>query len=217
MRKFVLTLTVLFGLMFPGAGQNNKAREILDEVSKRTQACSSISAVFTYSMLNEEENIQDSYQGSIILKGEKYHVYISDIPVRMISDGTTIWSYMEDVNEVTVSRVEDQTSELSDPAKVFRIYEEGFSYEFQGENKTVNGKSVYLIDLIPETGEYDFTRISIAIDQSTMMIASATMTDDMGTQYKIVADKVETNKPVDDSLFTFDVSEYEDIEIIDFR
>jgi len=189
----------------------------LDEVSKRTQACSSISANFTYSMLNEEENIQDSYQGSIILKGEKYHVYIGDIPVRMISDGTTIWSYMEDVNEVTVSRVEDQTSELTDPAKVFRIYEEGFLYEFKGENRTENGKSVYLIDLIPETEEYDFTRISIAIDKSTMMIASATMADDMGTQYKIATDKIEINKPVDDSLFTFEVSKYEDIEIIDFR
>lgn len=217
MRKIVLTLTMLVALFSLSAGQNDKAGKILDEVSKKTQACSSISAAFTYSMLNENENVQDSYTGSIVLKGEKYHVYIGDIPVRMISDGTTIWSYMEDVNEVTVSRAEDQTSELTDPVKVFRIYEEGFMYEFRGERKTENGKTVYLIDLIPETEEYEFSRISIAIDQSTMMITSATMTDDMGTQYKITADKVEINKPVDDSLFTFNVSEYEDIEIIDFR
>jgi outer membrane lipoprotein-sorting protein len=217
MRKILLLLTLLLGLIALGTGQKNKAREILDEVSKRTQACSSISATFTYSMMNEEENVRESYSGSILLKGDKYLVTISDIPVRMVSDGTTIWSYMEDVNEVTVSRVEDQTSELTDPAKVFRIYEEGFAYEFKGEKQTSDGKTLYRIDLIPETEAYDFSRISIAIDQATMLIASATMTDEMGTQYTIATKKVELNKPVEDSVFTFDVSEYEDIEIIDFR
>ncbi|MBN1821562.1 MAG: outer membrane lipoprotein carrier protein LolA [Prolixibacteraceae bacterium] len=215
MKKILLLAATVFAVFFASA-QDQKAKEILDEVSRKAAEYSTIEATFSYSMVNEDEGIDDGYSGTISLKGNKYYVYIADIPMLMVSDGNTIWSYMEDVNEVTISSVKDQTSELLDPARIFTIYEHGFNYKFTGE-ATENGKPVYKIDLIPETEEFDFTKISISIDKNTMIIASAIMLDDMGTQYKIEVKKAEVNTPVDDSKFTFDVSKYDDIEVIDFR
>ncbi|NQU85047.1 MAG: outer membrane lipoprotein carrier protein LolA [Mariniphaga sp.] len=215
MKKLLFFTAALFAVLFISA-QNERAKEILDEVSQKTRSYTSITAKFSYSMVNSDEGIDEGYSGSINLEGDKYNVYISDFPIRMISDGETIWSYMEDVNEVTISMADDQTSELMDPTTVFTIYENGFNYNYMGESSD-NGKSVYLIELISETDEFEFDKISISIDKIDMMIVSATMFDDMGTQYKIKVDKVEINKPLDDSLFKFDVSEYDDIEIIDFR
>lgn len=214
MKKLLFFTAALFAVLFISA-QSQKAKEILDEVSQKTKSYSSISANFTYSIVNDDEGIDEGYTGTINLKGEKYNVYIS-MPVRMISNGETIWTYMEDVNEVSISEVDDQTSELMDPTMIFTIYEQGFKYNYIGESAE-KGKPVYLIDLIPKTDEFEFAKISISIDKTNMMIISATMFDDMGTQFKIIVDNVETNKPIDNSLFIFDVSEYDDIEVIDFR
>lgn len=211
---FLIILVVAGSII--SAQQSEKARQILDEVSKKTQSYSSISAEFSYSMENKTESINEGYSGSIVLKGEKYDVQIGKIGVRMISNGKTVWSYMKDANEVTISTVDKESSELMDLSKIFTIYKQGFTFNFIGE-KTEDGKSLYLIDLIPESNIKDFTKISISINKATMMINSAIMFDKAGTQFKIKVVKMELNKPVDDTLFMFDTSKYKDIEIIDFR
>jgi outer membrane lipoprotein-sorting protein len=123
---------------------------------------------------------------------------------------------MEDANEVTISSVDNETSDLMDPSKIFTIYEHGFKYNFIAE-KTENGKPTYYIDLIPEKADNDLGKISISIDKATMMIHSAVMSDKSGTQYTIKVEKMDLNKPVDESQFKFDTSKYKDIEIIDQR
>jgi outer membrane lipoprotein-sorting protein len=198
------------------AQQSEKAKQILDEVSKKTQSYTSISADFSYSMINKEEGINENYTGTILLKGKKYNVYINGLGVQMISDGRTIWSYMEDANEVTISNVENETSDLMDPSKIFTIYEQGFKFNLIGE-KSEAGKSLYMIDLIPDAAKKDISKIRITIDKATMMIYSAVMGDGSGTQFVIKVNKMETNKVVAETQFVFDKSKYKDIEVIDFR
>jgi outer membrane lipoprotein-sorting protein len=216
MKQIVLLIILIFAGSVISAQQSEKARQILDEVSKKTQSYASISAEFSYSMENKKDNINEGYTGTITLKGGKYNVHISKIGIRMISDSKTIWSYMEDANEVTISTVDKENSELMDPSKIFTIYEHGFTFNFIAE-KTEEGQPLYLIDLIPEAATQDYSKISISVNKSTMMIHSATMFEKSGTQYRIKVIKMELNKPVDDSLFTFDPTKFKDIEIIDFR
>jgi outer membrane lipoprotein-sorting protein len=213
----IILLGVLFFIaIISQAQQSDRAKNILDEVSKKTQSYSSISADFIYTMQNPEEDIDEGYSGSILLKGDKYIVQIDELGLRMFSDSKTIWTYMVDANEVTISSVDEESTELLDPSKVFTIYEKGFKYNFTGE-KVEDGINLYLIDLIPETDDQDFTKISIGINKANMMIHFALMFDSVGSQYSIKVRKIETNKVIDDSKFTFDQSKYEDIEVIDFR
>ena len=216
MKKLHLILIALFTVYFAPAQQTGKAKEILDQVSKKTQSYSSISADFKYSMINSEQNIDEGYTGTIILKGDKYNVFINDLGARMVSDGKTVWSYMTDANEVTISSVDSENQDLFDPAKIFTIYQNGFTYNYVGE-KTEDGTPVYQIDLIPQTDKYDFKKISMEINKTTMMIYSASFFDKGGTQFKIDVEKVVTDKPVADSMFVFNTSKYKDIEIIDYR
>jgi len=216
MKKTFLILFILSAGITISAQQDEKARQILDEVSEKTQACSTISVGFEYYMENQDEGIDEGYSGTIVMKGKKYHIDIGEIGLKMVSDGETVWSYMEDANEVTISSIDEEFTEIIDPTTFFTFYEQGFTTNYSGE-KNENGKTLYQIDLIPETDEYDFSKISVAVDKGSMMVYSAVMTDEMGTRYGITTKKLELNIPVDDSIFSFNVSDYDDIEVIDFR
>ena len=54
---------------------------------------------------------------------------------------------MEDGNQVTISSIENEGSELMNPSALFSIYEKGFKSKYIGE-KSVNGKVYYEIELL---------------------------------------------------------------------
>ena len=216
MKRIILIAVILLTTTLLWAQQDKKAKEILDKVSEKTRSFSTISADFSFSMTNEEMEIDERNDGSIKIKGQKYCVNIPEIGITAISDGTTLWTYMKDGNQVTVSNVEDEGSELMDPSAIFSIYEKGFDSKFVAEKK-VGGKTVYQIDLFPDSDEHDVTKITLLIDKNSMMIHSANLYGTDGNLYGIEVKKLVLNKDFPDSEFVFDASKYDDVEIIDFR
>ena len=216
MKKGLLTGLLLVFATFIFAQQDQKAKDILDQVSKKTKSFTSISADFTFSMENKEEKISEKNKGSLKLKGQKYKVSLPDLGYQVYSDGVTIWTYQHDGNQVSITNKEDSEDDLMDPSKIFHIYEEGFNYKFIAEKKE-KGKPIFYIDLIPQSDDKDFTKITICIDKNSMMIDRATTYGIDGNQYGIIVDELETNKPMAESMFVFDTSKYNDIEVIDFR
>ncbi len=216
MKIFGIIIAALFVTNVSIAQSDAKAKEILDEVSAKTKTFKSVSADFVFSMVNEEMDIDEHNEGTIKVKGQKYTVKLPDLGVEVFSDGTTIWNYMKDGNQVTISNVEDEASELMDPSSIFSIYERGFRSEYVGEAQE-NGKTVYRINLFPDSEEYDVTKIEVSIAKDDMMLSSATLyaTDD--NLYTIEVRKMETDKDFPDSEFVFDESKYGDVEVIDFR
>ncbi len=198
------------------AQNDNKAQNILEQVSKKTEAFETIKASFSYSMENENAGMNEAYKGSIDLNGKKYHVTIPEMGVEIFSDGQTIWTYMEDGNQVTISLIDEESDELLDPAKIFQIYKGDFNFEFVSE-KSEGGTVLYLIDLIPQNEGEDFSKITIKIDKSKMMIQSGIVYDFDGGSTTIIIDNMVTNQSIPDSFFVFDKSKYKDLEVIDFR
>ena len=208
-----LVLTVVATAM----AQDKKAQDILGRVSEKTRSFNSLAANFVVSLTNPEmEDMNESFDGSIKLKGQKYCLNLPDMGVQVISDGTTLWNYMKDGNQVTINNVEDEGSELMDPSSLFTIYEKGFSSKYIAE-KTVSGKRVHEIELYPDGEKYDVSKITVYIDKSTFMIHSAVLNSLDGNQYGIEVKKMETNHNFPDSDFLFDASKYPDIEEIDWR
>ncbi len=213
--RFILVIMAVFVSAGVVVAQND-AKKILDEVSAKTRTFKTMSADFQFSMVNEEMDISEQNNGTIKVKGQKYVVDLSDSGIKVFSDGETIWNYMEDGNQVTVSSVDDSGSELMDPSSIFSIYERGFRSSYVGDANE-NGKAVYKIELFPDSEEYQVTKIEVSVDKATMMLSSAKLhaTDD--NIYSILVKKMETNKDFPDSDFIFDASKYGDVEVIDFR
>jgi outer membrane lipoprotein-sorting protein len=201
---------------FAVAQNGSQAKQILNEVSKKTQSYNTISASFIFSMDNEEMEIHEKNEGFIQLKGQKYIVDLTDVGMKVYSDGETLWNYMEDGNQVTISNIEDNSSELMDPSSIFSIYEKGFESKYIGEKQN-GGKTLYQIELYPDTGEYDVSKIVLFIDKSNMMINSAVLHGTDGNLYGIEVTQMDIDTELPDNYFVFNTGNYGDIEIIDFR
>lgn len=206
----------MLAVIFTKAQQDVKAKNILDEVSGKTKSYKTISADFTFSMENKEMDINEKNNGTIKLKGKKYIVDLPGAGIKVFSDGKTNWNYMKQGNQVTISSIEEAGHELMDPSSLFSIYEKGFTSKFIAENN-IGGKTVYQIELFPDKGDYDVSKISIEINKATMMIQSAKLFATDGNLYGIIVNKLETNKDFPDSDFMFDAKKFPDVEVIDLR
>ena len=206
---------LLFVLLVNGQ-QDIKARQILEEVSKKTRSYKNLSAEFIFSMENKEMDIDEKNEGSLKMNGQKYVVDLPAIGIKVFSDGQTIWNYMKDGNQVTISNTGDQGSEFLDPSSIFNIYEKGFMSKLTGEKKE-GKKSYYQIELTPEKPGSDITKIIISIDKAEMMVSSANFHSTDGNLYGVKIKKLDTDIDLPDSFFVFNTNEYEDVEVIDFR
>lgn len=216
MRRIILMCTVLFITIFSSAQQDEKAKGILDKVSEKTRSYKTISADFSFSMENKEMEINEKNEGSIKLKGKKYSVNLSDAGIQVFSDGTTLWNYMKDGNQVIISKIDDESSDLTDPTSLFSIYEKGFDSKFVSE-KMEDNKTIYQIDLFPNEDKQEISKITVSIDKESMMIHAAVLYATDGNLYVIKIKKLETNIDFPDSEFVFDASKYNDVETIDWR
>ena len=215
--KNIILLVVLIAFAWNASAQQDaKAKQILEEVSTKMRSLETISVDFFFTMQNKEMDINERNEGKLELKGQKYVVELPDIGVKVYSDGETLWNYMEDGNQVTISYLEDGGSELMDPSTVFTIYEKGFRSKYVGEKKEGN-KVFQQVELFPDSPEYEVEKILLAIDKSDKIIKSAQLHGTDGNLYGVEVKKLDTGKAMPDSHFVFNPKEYNDIEVIDFR
>lgn len=216
MRKILFTMAIVLIAIALQAQTDAKAKEILDQASQKTRSYKTISADFTFSMQNKQMKINETNNGSIKLKGNKYVVDIPGAGLKVFADGKTSWNYMKTGNQVTIAPIDENSSELMDPSSVFTIYEKGFKSKFIAE-KTVDGKPVYQIELYPDKKEFEVTKITIEINKTTSTIQSALLNGTDGNVYSIKVNKFEPNKEISDTEFVFDAKKYPGVEVIDLR
>lgn len=196
------------------SAQDNKAKSILDKVSAKNKEYKSIKAEFTFSMDNEEEDIHEISEGNIILKGNKYRLKLMGVDTYF--DGTTMSSHIIDAEEVNVTEPEENEDEALNPAKIFSIYESGFTYKYVSEEK-VKAVTVHVIDLFPIDTDRGFSYIRLKINSKTNQISSLKSVGVDGNDVSIILKKLTPNIEFSDSDFVFNAEENPDIEINDMR
>ncbi|MDG5800326.1 outer membrane lipoprotein carrier protein LolA [Marinilabiliaceae bacterium ANBcel2] len=210
---FITTITINTHSQSPDV---TKARDILDKVSAQTQKYGTIRADFTFTLENLQAEMTDTYEGSIVMKGEKFMVDV--MGANTYFDGETVWTYMTEINEVNISDKEMLEEEGGlNPGTVFTIYEEGFNYIYDGEG-IIRGRTVDIVDLFPEERDQPYSRIKLYIYRDDLQFAQIKQIGKDGTNYIIeVEDMVVDGDDVDDSYFTFNPDDYPDIVVIDLR
>lgn len=209
-------MAIVLIALFLQAQTDTKAKEILDKASQKTRSYKTISADFTFSMQNKQMKINETNKGSIKLKGNKYVVDIPGAGLKIFADGKTSWNYMKNGNQVTISPIDDSSSDLMDPSSVFTIYEKGFKSKFIAE-KMVEGKQIYQIELFPDQSSFEVSKITIEINKASLAIQSALLFGTDGNTYSITVNQFQPNKEIADNEFVFDAKKFPGVEIIDLR
>ena len=207
MKHFYLFFLFIVSPFFLSFQDDKKALELLDEMSDNYKKMKGFTSSFTYSMNNLNEDIQDSFEGKISVRNEKYILFIEG--QKIINDSKTVWTYIEELNEVTISEFDPSEQEIS-LSNIFEIYKVGFSYKYLGVKEDLS-----MVEIYPEDEDKSYYKILFKINNSNLL-ESFTVYDNSNSLYIYsINDFVE--EELDTTLFTFDVENYPDIEVIDFR
>ena len=108
MKKLIFLAAVISSLCFYSAKaqDDSKAKTILNDLSASLKSYGLIKIDFSSKMENKTNNTNESKDGTIWLKGEKYRLEISGQTV--ICDGKTVWTYIKDANEVQINSVQPE-------------------------------------------------------------------------------------------------------------
>ncbi len=210
----ILLIIVLFtGSSF--AQDQEKAKEILDHLSKVTQNHPSIDIEFNVHFHSMQSGYENSSEGSLKMKGEKY--LLDFMETRSYFDGTTLWSYLKDVEEVNISEpTEDSEDIMANPKNLFTVYDKDYKMQYRGH--MVDGDKYYeMVDLFPNDLDQEYSRIRLTIDTEDYSPAEIQLFQKDGSVYTVTINKYETNQTFPDSLFVFPKEEYPEAEIIDLR
>ena len=124
---------------------------------------------------------------------------------------------MVEEKEVVVSNVDNNDSDVLNPAKVLTMYEKGFKYKFI-QDRFEASRAIYVIDLYPEdvaNSEYSKIRLSIDKDKSQLWKVEYSAKD--GNKYTITVNTFKVNEQIPDASFTFDKAKNPGVKIIDER
>jgi len=145
-----------------------QAKKILDDMSRKYKDIPAFKASVSYSLINETEQLNENYLGKVVVKGDKYMLSLGGQEV--INDGTTLWTYLEEINEVNITDY-DPDSEDFTPSKIYNIYESGYKYAFVGDGQ-YEGQKVSIVELVPEDKNNQFSKVRLIIDKGDHSLKS---------------------------------------------
>lgn len=190
------------------------AKAILDAVSAKFKTFTTVQATFTYKVENAAGKILSTKTGTIIMKGTKY--YISFGGQEVFCNGTTVWNYDKNANEVTISKLETSSGTIT-PQKLFtNFYDKDFRYILNGEKK-VGNKVLQEIEMTPLDKSKPFHKVYLQIDKNAKTIYSTKVLENAGNRYTYTVSTMKTNAAVEESRFMFDKKKYPGVEEVDLR
>jgi outer membrane lipoprotein carrier protein len=145
-------------------------------------------------------------EGTVYLKkgGKMRWDYKSPSPQQIVSDGTSLWVYTPELNQVNKGNA---PKALAGPAGSFlaglgRVRDE-FSVRFLNPANKVDSAGRFVLDLTPKAPTPLLTRLVLAVDPKDYIVRQAVLYDQLQNTVTMNFTKVAANAALPDSLFTF--------------
>jgi outer membrane lipoprotein-sorting protein len=187
-----------------------KAKQLLSEVNEKVNSYDNIEISFKYVLENESENIRQETKGKVTLEGDKYVLDI--LGIQRIFDGKTLYTISSEDEEVTISNENSEEENTISPSQLFSFFESGYNYTLDIiQNKM--GRKIQYIKLIPIDSESEIKYALLGIDIKTKHIYNLIEIGENNTKTTLNVLEFNTNTPLPQSFFKFDVSKYSDYYI----
>ncbi len=216
--KEIVILTLLFITPFlysqaqEGArGYEEKGEELIQKATEQITGYESLIIDFTY-IVEDSGDVLETSQGQTFLEGDKY--YISVDAYEYTSDGETVWTCLKEVGEIHVNYTENLEQSLN-PVHLLQDFQNHYKSKFIRQEE-YTGETVSLIDAIPNEPQA-FHKYRVAVKEYDNSLAYIKAYDRHGGTYKISIDEIQKNPTIPAEKFSFDESEYQEMDIIDLR
>ena len=215
MRSLYLVMALLISSSVIIAQTNDPAaKSVLDAVSAKFKTFSSVQAGFSYKVEDAKGKTMSTKTGTVWMKGNKYRVSFGGQEI--FSDGSIVWNYDKNSNEVTINNVDASAGTLT-PQKLFtNFYDKDFLYLLNGEKK-VGTKTLQEIEMTPTDKTKPFHKVYLQVDKATKTIYSTKVLENGGNRYTYTVSSMKTNGTLADNQFAFDKKKYPGVEEVDLR
>jgi len=203
----ILTLLALNGF----SQKDPEAVSVLSEFSRKTTSAPSVIIEFDILAYDAMEDEETTMKGTAVICGDSYRVTLPDNI--LWADGKTVWNYMPEVKEVTVTEPDpSDESFMSKPSLLFSMYEKGYKVRLLEQNE-----KEWIIDLYPEAIDGNLVRIRLKIGKILYDLRSAEYRTKDGMNITITVSKYSLTFRPETGYFTFNPANYKGVEVIDMR
>ncbi|MDJ1471951.1 outer membrane lipoprotein carrier protein LolA [Cytophagaceae bacterium DM2B3-1] len=210
-RLFLFAASVWMSFSVAQAQNNDpKAGEILEAMSSKYKSVKGFKATFSYSMESPGSGIKENATGEIVVKDSKFYLKLGGQEV--INNGSTVWTYLKDANEVTITDYEPDDDDIT-PSNIYNVYKKGYKYTLVPKE---SNKVDDVIDLTPDNKNSQVNKIRIIVNKKDKSIKSFKTFERNGNKYNYTITNF-TPTAVDDKTFVFDKTKYKGVEVEDLR
>ncbi len=163
-------------------------------------------AEFTQVANNKSLGQDIKAEGIVYLKkgGKMRWDYKSPSPQQIVSDGTSLWVYTPELNQVNKGSA---PKALAGPAGSFlaglgRVRDE-FNVRFLNPANKMDAAGRFALDLTPKAPTPLLTRLVLSVDPKDHVVRQAVLYDQLQNTVTMTFTKVALNPGLADSLFTF--------------
>ncbi|MBX2985242.1 MAG: outer membrane lipoprotein carrier protein LolA [Bacteroidia bacterium] len=205
--SFIATTLILgiSNLAFTQIDLEQKAKEILDKVSKTYKAQKALYTEFNIVTENKAEKMEPVTEaGKIWIKGDKYKLELDEQVI--ICNGKTIWTYLKKTKELTIETYNSKDVEIS-PATIFSFYQKGFQSKFDGTYTKDNIK-YDKVALNPNDKKKPYFYIILHVKESDSNIKQVDISYKSGIRQTINITSQTSNQTLDTKFFEYDPIAY---------
>ncbi|MHB9055822.1 MAG: LolA family protein [Paludibacteraceae bacterium] len=210
-KKFIGSLLIAM-LFVPAlfAQSNQNAVKVLNNVVTLIQK-NAIQTNFGLTVKEAKSSKVQEMNGTFLMQGNKFVLNTNDMKVYF--DGKTQWSYVPDVNEVSISNPTEKELAETNPLALLQAYKNKATIRFA---KTTS-KTTQTLELFPKSNVTDFKKIVVVVNKSNNYPYSLQLTDKKGMVSTLVLNQFKTGIKTNNNTFVFITKNYKDIEINDLR
>ena len=204
--RVVACLVALAALLLPVLACAQELDQVVAGVESTYGKITDLRADFSQVANNKSLGQDIKAEGTVYLKkgGKMRWDYKSPSPQQIVSDGTSLWVYTPELNQVNKGSA---PKALAGPAGSFlaglgRVRDE-FSVRFLNPAQKTDQLGRYVLDLTPKAPTPLLTRLVLSVDPKDYIVRQAVLYDQLQNTVTMAFAKVTPNAQLPDSLFTF--------------
>lgn len=203
--KLKMMLICLFVSLNIQAQNDAKAKNLLDDVSKKMKSYENLFIDFKYVLNNQAENIHQETRGDVTLAQDKYLLNL--MGVSKMYDGKKSYTIVPEDEEITISAAVDDETNTITPSKLLTFYKVGYTFKWDKE-QNLKGRKIQYVKLTPSDPKSEIKDILLGIDIQTKHIYNLIETGKNGTQTTLTINSLKMNQPLSKNAFVFDASKF---------
>lgn len=176
---------------------------LAEDAAQRLQAAlknmDNLSTEFKQTLLDEDKNVVQQSSGTLALQrpGKFAWIYTDPFEQRIIADGSELWVYDVELDQVTVKPMDQG---LSNAPIMILMKQSDVSEQFE-VSEVGQRKFLYWVELSPHDSELEYTHVYIGIDGD--LVRAMELQDQFGQSTQIVFENQRTGVVHNPATFKF--------------